>query len=106
MVTRAFWANRRPVLIYFLLLAGCADSLAQQTTRPVETSSLEDNNQIPTPQQWQLLRRSTDRALTWLAAQQQTDGSFRSDDRGQPAITSLAVLAFLSCGYQPGSGPH
>jgi hypothetical protein len=47
-----------------------------------------------------------ERALAWLARNQQADGSFPSLDVGQPAVTSLCVMAFLSCGRQPGSGPY
>src|SRR4029079_560434 len=78
---------------------------AQPSTRPGE-QEIADAQRVPTEQQSRLLRRSTDRGLTWLATQQQPDGSFRCDDRGQPAVTSLAVLAFLSCGYQPRCGAH
>jgi hypothetical protein len=55
---------------------------------------------------WQQIEESVDRALTWLAAQQEENGSFPSLQQGQPAITSLCVLAFLSRGHQPGLGPY
>ena len=47
-----------------------------------------------------------DRALAWIASQQEADGSFHTLSQGQPAITALCVLAFLSRGHQPGFGPY
>ncbi len=55
---------------------------------------------------WAEVDRSIDGALAWLRIQQLADGSFRSDDRAQPAVTSLAVMAFLARGHLPGQGPH
>jgi hypothetical protein len=49
---------------------------------------------------------AVDRALAWLAIQQAQDGSFPSQPQGQPAVTSLCVMAFLSRGHQPGYGPY
>ncbi len=45
--------------------------------------------------------------LLWLSHQQRADGSFpcpQMNDR--PAITSLAVMAFLARGYTPAHGPY
>jgi hypothetical protein len=47
-----------------------------------------------------------DRALAWMAGQQAADGSLPSYPSGQPAVTSLFVMAFLSRGHQPGAGPY
>jgi hypothetical protein len=58
------------------------------------------------PQQWSQIQSSVNRALSWLATQQASDGSFPSLETGQPAVTSLCVMAFLSRGYQPGFGPY
>jgi Prenyltransferase and squalene oxidase repeat len=58
------------------------------------------------PEQWARVEHAVDRALAWLASQQQADGSFPSIDTGQPAITSLCVMAFLSRDHQPGIGPY
>src|SRR5262245_3495635 len=55
---------------------------------------------------WQQVEKSVDRGLTWIATQQQKDGSFNTLPSGQPAITSLAIMAFLSRGHQPGLGPY
>ena len=48
-----------------------------------------------------------DRSLAWLAAQQQADGSFGTNAyRGNVAVTSVAGLAFMAGGYQPGRGRY
>jgi len=58
------------------------------------------------PEKWRQLENSVDRALAWLASQQAADGSFPTVATGQPAVTSLCVMAFLSRGHQPGYGPY
>jgi len=50
--------------------------------------------------------QAVDTALEWLAQQQQPDGGFPGRATGQPGITSLTVLAFLSAGHLPGSEPY
>jgi hypothetical protein len=48
-----------------------------------------------------------DRGLTYLDGQQHQDGSFGTGvHRGNVAITSLAGLAFMSAGHQPGRGRY
>jgi hypothetical protein len=55
---------------------------------------------------WRRVDQSVDRALVWLAEQQNPDGSFPTVTTGQPAITSLCTMAFLSGGEQPGVGAY
>jgi len=66
----------------------------------------EDPRDVLPPEEWQLVDASVDRGLAYLAAQQAVDGSVASPQTGQPGITSLAVLAFLSRGHVPGEGPY
>jgi squalene cyclase len=48
-----------------------------------------------------------DGALQFLQRQQEEDGSWRAGRMGKnPAITALAVMAFLSAGHVPGEGPY
>lgn len=52
------------------------------------------------------LEQAVDRGLVYLAAQQQSDGSFGLERYGRHAgITALAGLAFMSHGDLPGRGP-
>jgi hypothetical protein len=59
-----------------------------------------------TPLQQKQAEQAVDKALAWLASQQQPDGSFPSIRQGLPGVTGLCVLAFLSRGHQPGEGPY
>jgi hypothetical protein len=58
------------------------------------------------PGEWVRIERSVDLGLQSLALQQAEDGSFPSNPVGQPAVTSLAVMAFLSRGHLPGEGRY
>lgn len=57
---------------------------------------------------WKRVNSSTDKALSWLATQQRRtgDGSFAAPTSGQPGITGLAVIAYLSKGHLPGGGQY
>ncbi len=67
------------------------------------TASLSD---ALTEESWKRVEQSIDRGLAWLAQEQTRDGSFKAPDMGEPGITSLAVMAFLSRGHVPGEGPY
>lgn len=69
---------------------------AQESQRPEETEI--------TPE----LRGAIDKALRWLAEQQEPDGSFGSDSHygKHVGITGLAGLAFISDGHTPGRGQY
>jgi hypothetical protein len=60
---------------------------------------------VLSPEEWMRVDASVNRALNWLASQQQADGSFRTIDTGQPGVTSLCMLAFMAHGHAPGKGP-
>ena len=49
---------------------------------------------------------SIERGLAWLDSQQQPDGSFPTYPSGQPGITGLVVMAFMSSGYEPSNGKY
>lgn len=63
-------------------------------------------SRILSPQEWARVDTSVARALAWLAAQQQADGSFPTLDTGQPGVTCLCMLAFMAHGHLPGEGPY
>lgn len=72
--------------------------------QPGEGSSAK---KVLTDDQWRAVDRSVSKGLSWLAGQQQPDGSFPTGpDVGQPGVTSLCVLAFAAHGQLPGEGPH
>ena len=52
------------------------------------------------------MEESVDKALAWLASQQAEDGRFPSDQIAQSAVTSFAVVAFLSRGQMPDEGRY
>ena len=57
-------------------------------------------------EQWKQMDKAVGRGLEWLATQQQDDGSFEAIDRGQPAVTSFCVMAFLAQGKSPSDGEY
>lgn len=52
------------------------------------------------------LDKAIDRGLQYLALSQSSDGAWRAGSSRSPAVTALAVMAFLSAGHVPGEGPH
>lgn len=87
-----------------------AVSLPLSAEQPDSSGVAEDRNSDPanllSPEEWQRLGETVDRALGFLAKHQHPDGSFESPAYGQPGVTSLCVMAFLSRGHLPGQGPH
>jgi hypothetical protein len=65
-----------------------------------------DAAKVLSPQEWARVDASVARALAWLAAQQQLDGSFPTLEGGQPGVTCLCALAFMAHGHIPGDGPY
>jgi hypothetical protein len=57
-------------------------------------------------QEWKKVERCIDLGLSWLRSQQLANGSFPTPDCGEPAITSLVIMAFLSRGHSPGEGEY
>jgi hypothetical protein len=76
---------------------------ATEAKRSPNSSNLTDA--MP-PAEWERVDQGVAKALAWLAGQQQPSGAFPTLDHGQPAITSLCVMAFLSAGHQPGEGKY
>ncbi len=56
--------------------------------------------------EWRRVDAAVERALAWLAQQQNSDGSFRTLDMGQPGVTCLCLMAFMAHGHLPGDGPY
>ncbi len=97
-----------------LTLALCGQTSAQQTQlvrpappdRTAKHGADDSLSQVLSLGEWHRLDSAIDRALVWLAAQQQPDGSFPTLTQGQPGVTSLCVLAFMAHGHIPGDGPY
>ncbi|NOZ39755.1 MAG: terpene cyclase/mutase family protein [Planctomycetes bacterium] len=70
---------------------------------PLDAQPKDD---LLTPAKWQQVDTSVERALLWLASQQQRNGSFPTLTQGQPGVTSLCVMAFVAHGHLPGEGPY
>ena len=91
----------RKVLLSFtglscLVALALSPLVAQDATKPVPPAKLDDAT-----------RKSIDRALAFIASKQNPDGSW-SDGGHQhsTAITSFAMLAFMSTGHLPGQGKY
>jgi hypothetical protein len=89
-------------LIVIIMIAAVPSLVASGQEIDVRAPSTE----ILTADEWRRVDDCTERGLSWLASRQHPDGSFPTYVSGQPAVTSLAVMAFLSCGHCPGSGPY
>jgi hypothetical protein len=82
---------RIPVVAVVALL--CLVPLARAGDSPTKRTAVDE---------------SIDKALVFLQrTQERDDGSWKAGRMGKnPAITSLAVMAFLSAGHVPGEGPY
>jgi hypothetical protein len=78
--------------------AGTALAPAQQTHVPSDNTPAN----VLSAEEWRRVDVAVNRALDWLATQQQSDGSFPTLDTGQPGVTSLCIMAFISHGHIPG----
>src|ERR1019366_5856793 len=101
---------RKILMLVGLLVVACrsapaagADEAARPVVRGAGTRPLAA---VLPPAKWQQVADGVDRALAWLSTQQAVDGSFPTLPAGQPAVTSLCVLAFLSRAHQPTVGLH
>lgn len=94
-----------------LLGAGCVWLFAPFVAcgadpRSVPRTPRASNSDFLSADDWKSLDRAVDRGLAFLATTQQSDGSFAGPREGQPAITSLCVMAFLSRGHVPHHGEY
>lgn len=101
--------NPQPIVIRMALLAPLAFGLqvsAGQDVSAKPAAGRGNDLDILSPQQCRLVDDSVDRALAWLASQQRPDGSFQTLDAGQPGVTSLCILAFMTRGHLPDEGRY
>ena len=92
-----------PVLLALLLFSAAA---AWRETAARAGSGCGGHDPAPgggaAAAQWRQVENGVDRALAWLASRQAADGSFPTLPQGQPAVTSLAVMAFCPGGISRG----
>jgi hypothetical protein len=81
---------------------------AGEPARPAAASSSKTapDRALLSSAEWEHLDRAVNRGLLFLSRRQQPDGSFPTKEEGQPGVTSLCIMAFLSRGHQPGKGPY
>ena len=99
-----------PILGFGLLLIGFEShaQAAEISNSTNQLSSIVAPKPLATalsPVKWQQVENAVDRGLAYIAARQAADGSFASIRVGQPGVTSLCLMAFLSRGHQPGLKP-
>jgi hypothetical protein len=58
------------------------------------------------PSEKELVDRTVDKALEFLAEHQNPDGSFQTIAMARPAVTGLCIMAFMSRGHRPGEKPY
>jgi hypothetical protein len=76
-------------------------------TLAVASHAQQPSTDVLNQDEWDRVDESVERALQWLASKQiQRNGSFPTMMQGQPGVTSLCVMAFLSHGHVPGEGPY
>jgi hypothetical protein len=84
------------------------DALPEQPAE--QDDGLDDSpGDVLTDDEWNQVDAAVERALLWLTAVQQPDGSFPSLETGQPGVTSLCTMAFIAHGNVPGDqrfGPN
>ena len=92
----------KAAVVILATIVSASTVLAQAEVKPRKAPS----RKILTAKQWKQLDESVERGLQWLATQQQEDGSFKSLDPAQPAVTSFCLMAFLAQGKSPADGQY
>src|SRR5438552_3242411 len=83
-----------------------ADETQKRTNSVSSTNASRPLAEALPPGKWREVEAAVDRGLAFLAWHQAADGSFATIRSGQPGVTSLSVMAFLSRGHQPGVRPY
>ena len=99
------WFRLAIVSMAWILVADPAEAQLPESEATVIASTTNLSEALPASQ-WARVESSVDRGLHWLSLRQAEDGSFPSDEIAQPAVTSLAIMAFLSRGHLPDQGPY
>jgi hypothetical protein len=94
---RSLFCRRLVATALLMALACCSPNILRGQSASDEVLSDTERD---------ALDASMERALAWIAASQQPDGSFPTLPTGQPGVTSLCVMAFMAHGHVPGSEPY
>jgi len=89
-----------------LVMAMSTQQLRAQEPAPSVISESSNLYSALPPTEWSNVESAVDRGLAHLASIQEEDGRFPSEESAQPAVTSLAVMAFLSRGHMPDEGKY
>jgi hypothetical protein len=118
-IKKSFNRANRPSM-NILVLAGFAVAVtlyAQENEPPrsrgqdrvtvaTETRPANGQSDVLPPEDRQRVEEAVQRAIRWLAAQQEQDGSFPTIDMGEPGVTSICLLAFMAHGHNPSEGQY
>ncbi|WP_010584301.1 prenyltransferase/squalene oxidase repeat-containing protein [Schlesneria paludicola] len=99
----ATWSLRIVIASVMILLLPFGHLADVRAGERVRTRAQRD---LLSSTEWKRLDDAIDRALSYLASRQSPDGAFTTAPVGQPAITSLCILAFLSRGHAPREGQY
>lgn len=69
-----------------------------------DDTAVDDPPAAISEHQMKRIDESLSRAMDWLTKQQADSGAFPTDASGQPGVTSLCLLAYMSQGHRPGEG--
>ncbi len=94
------------ILAISFLLSSFGIAQGQQALIDTAAAGNDYPSDVLTPEKWLAVDVSIERALAWLAQQQQRDGSFPTLPSGQPAVSSLAVMAFQAAGHESERGEY
>ena len=95
--------SRFPLALAFFTAIFSANILLAQATKETRRAP---STKVLSENQWKQVDKSVRRGLQWLVTQQQEDGSFKTLDPAQPAVTSLCLMAFLAQGESPADGRY
>ena len=85
---RAAWVLTLALAFYFAVVSLRDESRAQAVQSVQSAAERSDLSDALSPAEWQQVDASIERALEWIARNQQPDGSFPTIASGQPAVTS------------------
>jgi hypothetical protein len=120
MATNKNCSGTNRISMELLLFAACAISVTlyaqdRQQTRtgdqvgnsaaPASRGTESHSDVLPAADR-QRVEEAVERAITWLATQQEQDGSFPTIDMGEPGVTSICLLAYMANGHNPSEGQY